>query len=287
MSSVETITSLQNPRIKNVVRLGNRRHRDQLHQTVVEGIRESTQALHSGVVPVEAFICREYLDASAGQTLIATLTRLAGEGRTRLFEVSAAVFDKMAYRRGSGGILMVIPYHSRTLADLSPGDLPLILIVDGAEKPGNLGAILRTADAAGVGALLITDTEPAGTDAHNPNVIRASLGAYFFVPVVTATQESALRWLREQGIRTVAATPQAQQDYTEASYIAPTAIVMGSEAFGLSESWLEHVDDQVRIPMSGRVDSLNLSVATAVILYEALRQRKYAMSGSAQAGNGA
>ena len=273
MAAAESITSLQNPRVKNVVRLGNRRHRERLKQTVVEGIREASLAVHNGVMPLEVFLCPDYCDSAEGQELAQQLQQLAARKQTALFEVSPAVFDKMAYRGASGGVLLVIPFLTRGLDDLSVDGTSLFAVVDGAEKPGNLGAILRTADAAGLDALLLTGEAAGGTDIHNPNVIRASLGAYFTVPVVTTTREQALNWLQEHDITTVATTPEAKMTYTAVSYSGATAFVMGSEAAGLSREWLDAADKLVQIPMAGEIDSLNLSVSTALMLYEAVRQR--------------
>jgi len=284
MSAFQPISSLQNPRIKNVVRLNTRRHRDQLRQTVVEGAREASLALQKGFLPIEAFFCMDYLEVSGEQSLVARLSQLAADKQTRLYEVTPAVYDKMAYRGGSGGVLLVIPYTIQTLEDLPVENNALFAVVDGAEKPGNLGAILRTADAAGLDALLLTGAEGQGTDIHNPNVIRASLGAFFTVPVVTTTMEMASNWLQKNTIMTVATTPDAERLYTTVSYTGPTAVVMGSESSGLSHQWLEAADVLVRIPMSGEVDSLNLSVSTALLLYEALRQRNSMSPGSALSG---
>ena len=284
MSAFQPISSLQNPRIKNVVRLNTRRHRDQLRQTVVEGAREASLALQKGFLPIEAFFCMDYLEVSGEQSLVARLSQLAADKQTRLYEVTPAVYDKMAYRGGSGGVLLVIPYTIQTLEDLPVENNALFAVVDGAEKPGNLGAILRTADAAGLDALLLTGAEGQGTDIHNPNVIRASLGAFFTVPVVTTTMEMASNWLQKNTIMTVATTPDAERLYTTVSYTGPTAVVMGSESSGLSHEWLEAADVLVRIPMSGEVDSLNLSVSTALLLYEALRQRNSMSPGSALSG---
>lgn len=283
MSSGLLITSLQNPRVKNVVRMSNRRHRDRLGQTVVEGVREASLALQKGIIPVEAFICPDYLDDSEEQELMLHLD----PKQTRIFEVTPAIFDKMAYRGGSGGILLVIPYLNLTLEDLIVSENSLFAVVDGAEKPGNLGAILRTADAAGLDALLLTGAEGEGTDIHNPNVIRASLGAFFTVPVVTAAREDVFYWLRTNGVTAVATTPEAEKEFTAVSYKGPTAIIMGSEADGLGSQWLDAADLLVKIPMLGEVDSLNLSVSTALMLYEALRQRALIKSVSALPGNDA
>lgn len=282
MEPTLTITSTQNPRIKRVAKLAHRSTRDELYQTVVEGIREVTLALRNGLVPTEAFICQEMSpiqDAAAAEAL-SRLRTLAATGQTEWIDVSADVFNKIAYRGESGGILLVIPYVENTLASLSLPHSPLIVVVEDAEKPGNLGAILRTADAAGVTALFVPEAEPGpnasrskGTDLHNPNVIRASLGAVFTVPQVSAPAVDILAWLRSQGVRLVAAVPDADILYTDADFSGPTAIIVGSEAWGLSDVWRQSADSLVRIPMTGAVDSLNLATSTALLIYEAVRQR--------------
>jgi TrmH family RNA methyltransferase len=290
---------LQNPHIKQVVRLANRRQRDEARQTTVEGIREVTQALRCGVVPVEAYLCPELVDSSQttdGQRPFSTITtklrQLAAEEQTKLYEVTPAVFAKMAYRGESGGVLLVVPYRQTALETLPMVYPAFLVVVVGAEKPGNLGAILRTADAAGVHGLIlggergrleigdwethqsaIRNPQSVGTDIHNPNVIRASLGAYFTVPVAVASAGEVMDWLKAHQITTIAATPSAKTPYTTVEMTGPVAIVMGSEAHGLSEEWLAAADRPVRIPMFGKVDSLNLSAATALLLYEAVRQR--------------
>ena len=169
--------------------------------------------------------------------------------------------------------MLLIPYLERALDDLPLGRPPFLLVVAGAEKPGNLGAILRTADAAGVDGLLIPRDAGSGTDLHNPNVTRASLGALFTVPFAAPTTEEAITWLQKQAIEIIATTPAAPERYTAVSYSAPVAIVMGSEAHGLGQTWLEVAGRKVSIPMRGQVDSLNLSAATALLLYEVVRQR--------------
>lgn len=267
------ITSLQNPRIKRVTKLAHRSFRDEVRQTVVEGVREITLALDNGMVPVEAYICRDLAIDEAGQAALDRLEALAATGHTELFDVTPELFDKIAYRGGSGGLLLVVPYVSTTLTTLTlPAD-PFLVVVEDAQKPGNLGAILRTADAAGVDAVIIPTGEAyQGTDSNNPNVIRASLGAAFTVPQVMAPVEDVIGWLRQLNIPIVASTPDAELLYTSATLSPPVAIVMGSEAWGLSNIWLEAADTLVRIPMSGAVDSLNLSTATALLLYEVVRQ---------------
>ena len=267
------ISSLQNQRIKQIVKLNNRRQRDQQKRTLVEGVREVSRALQAGLAPYEAYICRPLLDEDA-EVCVALLAQLADRGSTELFEVSPAVFEKIAYRGESGGILLVIPYFQLSLADISLGQPPFLVVVEAAEKPGNLGAILRTADAAGVDGLVVCQSEgEAGTDIYNPNVIRASLGAIFTVPTVTTTNGRVQQWLREHDVQIIATTPDGQRPYTAVDLTGPVAILLGSEARGLSQEWLNAAHQQVVIPMHGAVDSLNLSVATALLLYEVVRQR--------------
>ena len=267
-----SITSPTNPRIKAVVKLTDRRTRDASRRTVVEGVREVGLALAAGVAPVEAYVCPELIAGPEAERVERHLAGLAASGMTELFYVSPPVFEKLAYRGNSGGLLLVIAYPNPSLDALAFRAAPLVVVIEDPEKPGNLGAILRTADAAGVDALIVP-TGTAGTDPHNPNVIRASLGAYFTVPVVTPPAEEAIAWLRRRGIAIVATTPVAETLYTDADLTGPVAVVMGSEAWGLSETWLAAAGVQVRIPMAGRVDSLNLSAATALLLYEVVRQR--------------
>lgn len=269
------ITSPQNNRIKNVVKLNDRRYRDSVRLTVVEGVREVNRALQNQVIPQEAYICPVLLDGAEANQVVQTLRQLAENGRIQLFEVTPDVYAKMAYREESGGLLLVIPYFTHTLETLPLSPIPFLVIIAGAEKPGNVGAILRTADAAGVdGVILTTNDSQTGTDIYNPNIIRASLGAIFTVPIVAATEQETISWLKAQNIKMVATTPAAQTAYTAVSLITPVAIIMGSESHGLSSTWLTTANQQVFIPMYGKVDSLNLSTATAILLYEVVRQRK-------------
>jgi len=269
LSSV-TISSLQNTRIKNLVRLSKRRERDEQRITIVEGTREISHALNAGYLPVETYLCPELVTDTESQALVATCESLADQGLTTLITVTAPVFGKIAYREDSGGLLLVMPYIARALADLPLRTTPFLTVIEGVEKPGNLGAILRTADAAGVDGVIVC---AGATDVHNPNVVRASLGALFTTPIAEASTESVIQWLHEQRIRIVAASPAGATNYTAPNLTTPVAIVMGSEAHGLSPLWLAAADAVVRIPMRGLVDSLNLSAATAILLYEVVRQR--------------
>ena len=185
-------------------------------------------------------------------------------------------FAKVAYREHPDGLLAVAPQWKRTLADLaladpSAGRAPFLLVVEAIEKPGNLGTILRSADAAGCDAVIVCDPV---TDIFNPNVVRASTGVLFSMPLVVEESARVFAWLRENQIRMVATTPAAESLYTDADLRGPLAVIMGSEQYGLSEFWLQHADLPVRIPMAGQADSLNVAMATIVTLFEAVRQRQ-------------
>ncbi|MCA9934189.1 MAG: RNA methyltransferase [Ardenticatenaceae bacterium] len=266
------ITSLQNGRIKHVTKLNQRRYRDHVRLTIVEGVREVSRALQHGITPQEAFICPELLPGEA-ETAVARLHALAQQNDTQLYEVTTAVFAKMAYRGDSGGLLVTIPYLNTSLDNLTLSATPLLVVIEGAEKPGNVGAILRTADGVGVDGVILSSDGPS-TDLHNPNVIRASLGTLFSVGTAVAANDEILAWLHKHQIQIVAAAPAASDLYTSVDLAQPTAIIAGSEAYGLSNTWLAGIHQQVRIPMQGTADSLNLSISVAILLYEAVRQRQ-------------
>jgi RNA methyltransferase, TrmH family len=185
-------------------------------------------------------------------------------------QVSRPVFEKISYREGPDGWLAVVPAVPSELSRLELGPRPLVLVCAGLEKPGNLGAILRTADAAGVAAVIAADPV---TDWGNPNVVRASKGTVFSVPVASAAGPEVLAWIAGRGLRLVAATPDASQLISETDLTGPTAIAVGAEQTGLSADWLDRADVRIRIPMFGRADSLNVSTSAAIITYEAVRQR--------------
>jgi TrmH family RNA methyltransferase len=259
------ITSPANPRIKQLVALRRRRCRDQAGLTLVEGLAEIELALAAGVRAQSLYLCRA-LASPESLPLAERAERLGAE----VVAVSKAVFEKISYREGPDGWLAVVPSVASGLDSLELGPRPLVLVCAGLEKPGNLGAILRTADAAGVAAVIAADPV---TDWGNPNVVRASKGAVFSVPVASATTSQALDWISERGLRIVAATPDATQLVTAADLTGPTAIAVGAEQGGLSAEWLERADEAVRIPMFGKADSLNVSISAAIIAYEAVRQR--------------
>lgn len=257
---------MHNPRLKQLVRLRDRRPRDEAGVFLVEGYREIRRALEKEVPLAELYFAPEWF---LGENEPELLARAEAAG-TQLFELSRAAFAKVAYRERPDGLLALAPQWRRTLADLRLGPAPLLLVVEAIEKPGNLGTILRSADAAGCAAVIVCDPV---TDIFNPNVVRASTGVLFSLPCVVAEGPPVLAWLRDRGIRTVATTPAAETLYSAADLRGPLAVVMGSEQYGLSDFWLKNADLPVRIPMAGQADSLNVAMAATITLFEAIRQR--------------
>ncbi|MDF3046875.1 MAG: methyltransferase [Ornithinibacter sp.] len=271
------VTSPSNPRLRGVIALRRRRIREQQGLTVVDGYEELSLALDAGVVPHSVLHCPELMLAPSRQGGLVQRARDLGVTTIRL---SRPAFERVAYREGPDGFLAVVPVAGVGLDDLElPAD-PLVLVCEGVEKPGNLGAVLRTADAAGVSAVVAAD--PA-TDWGNPNVVRSSKGTVFSVPVASATTEEVLGWLRRNGIRLgwlrrngirlLATTPGAETVHTAVDYRGAVALAVGTEKEGLSPRALEASERRVRIPMVGRVNSLNAATAAAVVVYEAVRQR--------------
>ena len=277
---LEKITSLQNLRLKQLVKLRDRRPRDEAGLFLIEGYRELRRALAAGVKPRELYCSPGWFLGENEPALIDG----AQQTGAQVFELSKEAFAKVSYRDRPDGLLAVAPQWHRTLADLDvaglaeagPGSAtppvkpPLLLVVEAIEKPGNLGTILRSADAAGVEAVIVCDPV---TDIFNPNVVRSSTGVLFSMPVVVAGNAEVRTWLRAHGIRTVATTPAAPALYTGSDLRGPLAIIMGSEQYGLSEFWLKESDLLVRIPMAGQADSLNVAMAAIITLFEAVRQR--------------
>jgi len=262
------ITSPANPRIKQLVAMRRRRARDQAAVTIVEGMAEIRLALSSGVRPRELYYCME-LSGPGGRDLAADAAAAGAE----LIRLTRAVFEKISYRESPDGWLAVVPAIETSLSHLDLGPAPLVVVCAGLEKPGNLGAILRTADAAGVAAVIAADPV---TDWGNPNVVRASKGTVFSVPVASATSTDVLAWIDGHGLQVVAATPDARQLVSEIGLTGPVVIAVGAEQTGLSGEWLARADATVRIPMFGVADSLNVSTSAAIIVYEAVRQRMQA-----------
>ncbi len=267
MGAPERISSLQNPRVKQLVKLRDRRPRDEAGVFLVEGYREIRRALEKQVALHELYFSSDWFLGENEPALIEQ-ARAAG---AQLFELTKEAFAKVAYRERPDGLLAVAPQWRRSLADLNLPAAPFLLVVEAIEKPGNLGTILRSADAAGCDAVIVCDPV---TDIFNPNVVRASTGVLFSVPLVVDESPRVQAWLQAKGIRTVATTPAAEAVYSDVDLRGPLAVIMGSEQYGLSEYWLKHSDQPVRIPMAGQADSLNVAMATIITLFEAVRQRR-------------
>jgi len=262
----EYLSSLQNPRIKGLVKLRDRRHRDAEKRLLIEGYHELLMALECGLSVSELYLCPD-LQKPGEEPL---LERVTSAG-TKVFTVTRQVMEKIAYRQSPDAWLAVAPVPPLDLARLNPNPSSTVVVVEGVEKPGNLGAILRSADAAGVDAVIVCDVR---TDLFNPNVVRASKGALFGLPVAQAENGEVVGWLREKGFRIVAATPSATLTPWETDLAGPVAIAVGTEKEGLSPLWLHEADIQVSIPMTGKVNSLNVAQAATLLMYEVLRQRR-------------
>jgi RNA methyltransferase, TrmH family len=263
------IASFQNPKIKSLVAQRRGRERASAGTMLVEGYEELSLALASGVRLRELYYCPELMAASNQLGLLDHAGMISADR----YELTRPVFEKVAYRQGADGWLAVAPAPATSLDRIRLDASSLVLVCEGVEKPGNLGAMLRTADAVGASGVVAIDMP---TDWGNPNIVRASKGAIFSVPVAEASAAEVLAWLHKAGVKLVAATPAAEQLYTNAELTGPVAIAVGTEKQGLSESLLRAADAPVRIPMAGAVDSLNVATSAALLLYEVVRQRAYA-----------
>lgn len=260
---MQTIISTQNPKVKQLLLLQQKsQERRRAGLFVVEGRRELMHCLEAGFEVDTVFCCPE---VETGVEPMPTLP----EG-VRMFEVSKEVYEKIAYRGSTEGVIAEVRTCQLTLEGLQLPDQPLLVVVESVEKPGNLGAILRSADAAGVDAVIVCDPL---TDLYNPNLIRSSVGGFFSVPCVACTSESCITFLKHRGIQILTAQLQDSHLYYDTDMRRATAIVMGTEATGLTDQWRQAADAHIRIPMLGRVDSLNVSVSAAILMYEAVRQR--------------
>lgn len=261
------ITSPGNERVKALVRLRGKRERDKRGLFIIEESLVIQRALAAGHPLTEVWACPAQLETAAA----ALYGELVAAGASPI-EVTATVMAKIAYRDRSDGLLVVAPRQHRQLTDLVPPNQhpPLLLVLESVEKPGNLGAALRIADGAGVDALIVC----GGVDLDNPNCLRASRGAFFTVPTVVTEPDELLAWLGAQGITVLAASPAGAEFWDRCDLTGPTALVLGAEDKGLSSAWLAAADAAVSLPMLGSGDSLNLSTAAAVLLYEAVRQRR-------------
>jgi TrmH family RNA methyltransferase len=263
----KVISSLQNPLIKNVLLLGEKpRARKEQNRIVIEGHREIRLAIMSGFSISDLLFAPELVSPADLNSLTQEISQAS------LTEVSQDVFNRMAYRKDAGGLIALAKPRRLLFSDLQLRRTPLLLVLESVEKPGNLGALLRTADAANLDAVIICDPQ---TDIYNPNAIRSSIGCIFTMPVVTASSEDAISWMRAAGIKIFGTALTANHHYHNTDFCQPAAIIMGSEANGLSIIWLEGSDDLIKIPMMGKIDSMNVSASAAIVIFEAMRQRGF------------
>ncbi|MCY3974513.1 MAG: RNA methyltransferase [Simkaniaceae bacterium] len=268
----EKITSFGNPCVKATAGLRNKRERDGRGHFLVEGYRELLRATE-GEVSFHTLLYSPSHFLGVNEEMLIRKIEATG---ARIAEVDRRIFDKLSYRDRPDGLLGIAIREERTLESVELGHNPFILVAEGIEKPGNLGAILRSCDATGVDVLFVCDGR---TDIRNPNVVRASVGTLFTVPVVELRNDEALRYLRERGIPLFASSPGGGLLYTEADHTGPVALAVGTEQTGLSSGWMERATETIRIPMAGAADSLNVAAATTLLLYEVLRQRSIAKKG--------
>lgn len=287
---IETITSAQNRKVKELLTLVEKsKARSAAGLFVVEGQRELGHCLDAGFIPETLFICGEvmavqnnavngaktghFAENIEGKDGLDALVAKAEALNPRLgvVQIPAFLYEKVAYRGSTEGIIAEVHSVPRSLEDLRLGERPLVMVLESVEKPGNLGAVLRSADAAGADAVIVCDPL---TDIWNPNLIRSSVGAVFSVPVAVCTSADAIAFLKERGIRILTAQLQDSEWYYDTDMTGATALVMGTESTGLTQAWRDSADAHIKIPMLGRLDSLNVSVSAAVLLYEAVRQRK-------------
>lgn len=287
---IETITSAQNRKVKELLTLVEKsKARSAAGLFVVEGQRELGHCLDAGFIPETLFICGEVMAVQNNAVNVAKTDHLTEniEGKEGLdaliakaealnprlgvVQIPAFLYEKVAYRGSTEGIIAEVHSVPRALEDLRLGERPLVMVLESVEKPGNLGAVLRSADAAGADAVIVCDPL---TDIWNPNLIRSSVGAVFSVPVAVCTSADAIAFLKERGIRILTAQLQDSEWYYDTDMTGATALVMGTESTGLTQAWRDSADAHIKIPMLGRLDSLNVSVSAAVLLYEAVRQRK-------------
>ena len=282
----EVITSAQNPKIKNLLLLQEKsKARREQGLFVVEGRRELEHCLEAGFTIRTLFVCPEITGASAldsadiyfsgrcpkNQISAPSFLRHPSHTEASVIEIPEQLYRKVAYRESTEGIIAEVEYKSLKLEDLRLPENPLVMVLESVEKPGNLGAVLRSADAAGVDAVIFCDPL---TDLYNPNLIRASIGAVFTVPTVAASSEETIAFLKARGIQILTAQLQDSSLYYDVDMRRGTALVMGTEATGLTDLWRQAASAHIRIPMLGRLDSLNVSVSAAILLFEAVRQRR-------------
>lgn len=261
---IENITSAQNPKIRTLLELQEKsKARRKTGLFVVEGRRELLHCIEAGYEPHTVFVCTEILKQEE-------LEEIAGKCDCNFIDLPQHLYDKVTYRGGTEGVIAELHCKEMKLESLKLKESPLVVVLEAVEKPGNLGAVLRSADASGVDAVIVCDPL---TDMYNPNLIRSSIGAIFTVPTATATSEETIAWLKAKGIKIYTAQLQDSEWYYDTDMKGGTAIVMGTEATGLTDAWRKAADAHIKIPMLGRLDSLNVSVSAAILMFEAVRQR--------------
>ncbi|MBT1704791.1 TrmH family RNA methyltransferase [Chryseosolibacter indicus] len=258
------ITSTQNPKIKGLLGLEKPRERRKQGVFVVEGKKEVGMALDAGYQIENLFFCEEIISVQE--------IKAFGISNKAIIAVSKEVFEKIAIREGTGGVIAIAQQKKHTLDQVKLTANPLLLVLESVEKPGNLGAVLRTADAAGVDAVIISDPQ---TDFYNPNVIRSSVGCVFSTQIASASSEETIVWLKRNNIQIYCTYLKASKPYHLVDYSSPSAIIMGTESTGLSDIWVKNASSNIIIPMQGKIDSMNVSTAAAVVIFEARRQRGF------------
>lgn len=267
---MDAITSVHNPKVKHALKLWKRSARDESGSFLIEGFRELSRASAASIRILTLFICPELFLGENEQELIRTI-QLNG---ARVFSCTRNVFQKLSYRDRPDGLIAVAGKFHFSLDQLLLSEAPFFVVAEGIEKPGNLGTILRSCDGAGADAVIVCDKV---TDIFNPNVVRASVGTLFTRPVIETSSRELIEWLKERAISIVSATPSAEKVYTDIDLSGPIALVVGAEQYGLKKDWLEAADVLVKIPMRGEADSLNVAMATTILLYEAARQRNHSL----------
>ena len=259
---MEIISSEQNSRIKNIVKLQEKsRERKKQGLFIIDGLREIQEALKGGVILDEIFVCPE---------IIGEEVKDFSDVKTSY--VSEVVYKKISYKEKAAGVIAVAQPKTSELETLKLKNNPLIVILEAVEKPGNLGAIVRSAYAAGVDAIIVNDEQ---TDIYNPNVVRASEGLIFRLPVIVASRENTIKFTKKNKIKVFAAALIGAKNYVKANYQEASAILLGTEATGLSKEWLETADEIIKIPMKPGIDSLNVSVSAAILIFEVWKQRDF------------
>ena len=260
------ITSVANQKIKDVVKLRDSLSRRKNNLFIIEGYREISSALKARIAIKELYVCKDFFKGLKEEEVIA----LSGNRNSSIYEVNHKVYEKIAYGNRREGLIAVAQQPKYKLADIQLTVNPFLVVAERIEKPGNLGAILRTADAAGSDGIIVVDSL---TDVYNHNVVRSSVGTIFSKPIVTTSSQELLAWLKKQRITIICADPTGSLTYTSVDFKKPTALILGSEEKGISSFWKKQASVIASIPMKGKADSLNVSVTAAVFIFEALRQR--------------